>query len=107
MNLKDKNIVITGGADGIGKALAKRFLNESPNSVHLIDINPNVIHVAELMGVKGYVVDVSNSDNLKSKIFYVHETDENLQKTAYRYNEKMDSELFELSKLLLLKKKLK
>ena len=36
-----------------------------------------------------------------------HETNENLQKTAYRYNEKMDSELFELSKLLLLKKKLK
>ena len=68
MNLKDKNIVITGGADGIGKALAKRFLNESPNSVHLIDINPNVIHVAELMGVKGYVVDVSNSDNLKSTL---------------------------------------
>ena len=64
MNLKNKNIVITGGADGIGKALAKRFLNESPNSVHLIDINPNVIHVAELMGVKGYVVDVSNSNNL-------------------------------------------
>ena len=68
MNLKDKNIVITGGADGIGKALAKRFLNESPNSVHLIDINPNVIHVAELMGVKGYVVDVSNSNNLKSTL---------------------------------------
>ena len=68
MNLKNKNIVITGGADGIGKALAKRFLNESPNSVHLIDINPNVIHVAELMGVKGYVVDVSHSNNLKSTL---------------------------------------
>jgi NAD(P)-dependent dehydrogenase (short-subunit alcohol dehydrogenase family) len=68
MNLKNKNIVITGGADGIGKALAKRFLNESPNSVHLIDINPNVIHVAELMGINGYIVDVSNPDNLKSTL---------------------------------------
>ena len=68
MNLKDKNIVITGGADGIGKALAKRFLNESPNSVHLIDINPNVIHVAELMGVKGYIVDVSNPNKLESTL---------------------------------------
>ena len=46
-------------------ALAKRFLNESPNSVHLIDINPNVIQVAELMGINGYVVDVSDPDNLK------------------------------------------
>jgi NAD(P)-dependent dehydrogenase (short-subunit alcohol dehydrogenase family) len=68
MNLKNKNIVITGGADGIGKALAKRFLNESPNSVHLIDINPNVIHVAELMGVKGYIVDVSNPNKLESSL---------------------------------------
>ena len=47
MNLENKNIVITGGADGIGKALAERFLRESPNSIHLIDINPNVFHVAE------------------------------------------------------------
>ena len=68
MNLKNKNIVITGGADGIGKALAERFLNESPNSVHLIDINPNVIHVAELMGVKGYIVDVSNPNKLESTL---------------------------------------
>ena len=68
MNLKNKNIVITGGADGIGKALAKRFLNESPNSVHLIDINPNVLHVAELMGVNAYIVDVSNPEHIKSTL---------------------------------------
>ena len=68
MNLKNKNIVITGGADGIGKALAKRFLNESPNSVHLIDINPNVLHVAELMGVSAYIVDVSNPEHIKSTL---------------------------------------
>ena len=68
MNLKNKNIVITGGADGIGKALAKRFLNESPNSVHLIDINSNVLHVAELMGVKGYIVDVSSPEDIKSTL---------------------------------------
>ena len=62
MNLKDKNIIITGGADGIGKALAERFLNESPNSIHLIDINPNVFHIAESIGGKGYIVDVANSE---------------------------------------------
>ena len=68
MNLKNKNIVITGGADGIGKALAKRFLNESPNSVHLIDINPNVLHVAELMGINAYIVDVSNPKDVTSTL---------------------------------------
>ena len=68
MNLKNKNIVITGGADGIGKALAKRFLNEPPNSVYLIDINPNVLHVAELMGVNAYIVDVSNPEHIKSTL---------------------------------------
>ena len=62
MNLENKNIIITGGADGIGKALAERFLRESPNSIHLIDINPNVFHVAESIGGKGYIVDVSNSE---------------------------------------------
>ena len=68
MNLKNKNIVITGGADGIGKALAKRFLSESPNSVHLIDINPNVIQVVELMGINAYIVDVSNPKNVTSTL---------------------------------------
>ena len=79
MNLKDKNIIITGGADGIGKALAERFLNESPNSIHLIDINPNVFHVAESIGGKGYLVDVANSEQftltLNEIIKEVHSVD--------------------------------
>ena len=79
MNLKDKNIIITGGADGIGKALAERFLNESPNSIHLIDINPNVFHVAESIGGKGYIVDVANSEQftltLNEIIKEVHSVD--------------------------------
>ena len=79
MNLKNKNIIITGGADGIGKALAERFLNESPNSIHLIDINPNVFHVAESIGGKGYIVDVANSEQftltLNEIIKEVHSVD--------------------------------
>ena len=79
MNLENKNIVITGGADGIGKALAERFLRESPNSIHLIDINPNVFHVAESIGGKGYIVDVANSEQftltLNEIIKEVHSVD--------------------------------
>ena len=60
MNLKDKNIIITGAANGIGKALAERFLKESPNSIHLIDINSDVFHVAESIDAKAYIADVAN-----------------------------------------------
>ena len=62
MDLKSKNIIITGGANGIGKALADRFLKESPNSIHLIDINPDVLHVAESIGEKAHIVDVANEE---------------------------------------------
>ncbi|MEC7822194.1 MAG: SDR family oxidoreductase [Candidatus Neomarinimicrobiota bacterium] len=62
MNLKDKNIIITGGANGIGKALADRFLKESPNSIHLIDINPDVLHVADSIGAEAYITDVANEE---------------------------------------------
>ena len=62
MNLKNKNIIITGGASGIGKALANRFLKESPNSIHLIDINPDVVDVAESIGAKAYIADVANEE---------------------------------------------
>ncbi len=60
MNLKSKNIIITGGANGIGKALADRFLKESPNSIHLIDINPDVLHVADSIEAEAYIADVAN-----------------------------------------------
>ena len=62
MNLKNKNIIITGGASGIGKALANRFLKESPNSIHLIDINPDVVDVAESIGAKAHIADVANEE---------------------------------------------
>ena len=62
MNLKNKNLIITGGANGIGRALADRFLEESPNSIHLIDINPDVIHVAESIGAKAHIADVANEE---------------------------------------------
>jgi 3-oxoacyl-[acyl-carrier protein] reductase len=38
MNIKGKTIVITGGASGLGKAVAKMFAQEGANVV-LIDLN--------------------------------------------------------------------
>ena len=68
MKLQDKNIVITGAANGIGLALAKRFLRESPNSISLIDINVSVNKIASELGVKGYVADVTGENQFQSII---------------------------------------
>ena len=39
MEITNKVVVITGGAGGIGLALANNFLKESPKVVILVDVN--------------------------------------------------------------------
>ena len=41
MNIENKVIVITGGARGIGLAVAKKFLKEKPKIIILVDIKFN------------------------------------------------------------------
>jgi NAD(P)-dependent dehydrogenase (short-subunit alcohol dehydrogenase family) len=66
MKLQDKNIVITGAANGIGLALANRFISESPNSISLIDINNSVKDIAAELKIDGYVADVSDETSFQS-----------------------------------------
>ena len=66
MKLQNKNIVITGAADGIGYALANRIHRENPKSLSLIDINDSVERVANNLRADSYVVDVSNENNFQS-----------------------------------------
>jgi NAD(P)-dependent dehydrogenase (short-subunit alcohol dehydrogenase family) len=66
MKLQDKNIVITGAADGIGLALAKRFLRENPKSISLIDISSSVNDIASDLGAIGYVSDVTDENQFQS-----------------------------------------
>ncbi len=66
MNIHNKNIVITGAANGIGYALAKRIVQESPKSISLIDISNSVNEVASSLSAESYVVDVSNEDDFQS-----------------------------------------
>ena len=66
MNIHNKNIVITGAANGIGYALAKRIIKESPKSISLIDISNSVNEVASSLNAESYVVDVSNEDDFQS-----------------------------------------
>lgn len=39
MLLKGKNLIVTGGASGIGAACVKRFAEEGANYVLIVDIN--------------------------------------------------------------------
>ncbi|HEX6489263.1 MAG TPA: SDR family oxidoreductase [Candidatus Dormibacteraeota bacterium] len=58
MELRDKVIVVTGGAGGIGSALAKRFVAEGAKAVVVADVRP-----AEDMGPKVRAVVCDTSDD--------------------------------------------
>lgn len=67
-SLKNKRVVITGGASGIGLATAQRFIEEE-SIVAILDINIEGIEqsIKENPGIaKGYVVDVSNPKNVNA-----------------------------------------
>ena len=67
MKFENANVLITGGASGIGKIMGRMALEKGAACLIIWDINPQNIAVAtrELgrMGkVKGYIVDVSKND---------------------------------------------
>jgi len=66
-DLRDKRVLVTGGASGIGYATALRFIDEGCN-VMILDNNPAALEVAlsELPQLKGGVcADVSNPDDVE------------------------------------------
>ncbi|WP_304175989.1 SDR family oxidoreductase [Phenylobacterium aquaticum] len=61
MELKDKVVVVTGGADGIGAALARRFAREGARHVAVVDRNiEGARKVAAEFGGTAYQTDVSD-----------------------------------------------
>ncbi len=66
MNLKDKIILVTGGANGIGKALCERFSAEGAEKIYVADIDfENAEKVAESVGGKAFRLDVSDEANCR------------------------------------------
>lgn len=69
MNVKDKIILVTGGANGIGKALCERFYAEGAAKIYVADINfENAEKVAESVNGKALRLDVSDEENCKSVV---------------------------------------
>ncbi len=60
MKLHGKTAVITGGASGIGEAIARRFAREGAE-VHIVDINAgNAKRIAGEIGAAAHVADVAD-----------------------------------------------
>lgn len=76
MKVKDKIIVVTGGGDGIGKALCERFHKEGAKAIIVADLNGEKAEaVARSVGGKAYKCDVANEQDI-TKI--VEETEKNI-----------------------------
>lgn len=69
MKIKDKIVLVTGGANGIGKALCEKFHQEGAEKIYVADIDfDNAERVAESVNGKAFRLDVSDEANCKSVV---------------------------------------
>jgi NAD(P)-dependent dehydrogenase (short-subunit alcohol dehydrogenase family) len=65
MELKDRVVVVTGGARGIGRALATRFASEGTRGVVVADIDGSLAQdVASRIGARPFQCDVSRESDV-------------------------------------------
>ena len=69
MQVRDKVVLVTGGASGIGKALCKRFAQEGARAVVVADINEKGAKaLADKIGSLGLKCDVSVEADLRHAV---------------------------------------
>ena len=69
MEIKDKIILVTGGANGIGRGLCERFHAEGAAKIFVADVDiEKAEKVAESIGGKAFRLDVADEANCKSVV---------------------------------------
>lgn len=69
MNLKNKTVLVTGGANGIGKALCERFHQDGAAKIFVADRDfENAVKVADAIGGKAFQLDVSDEEQVKEVV---------------------------------------
>lgn len=69
MQVADKVVVVTGGANGIGKALCERFHQEGARKVVVVDLEEdNASAVAQTIDGDAFGVDVRDEEQIKAMV---------------------------------------
>jgi len=69
MKLTDKVIVVTGGANGIGRALCERFATESPRGIVVADLDfVKAQQVADSVAGLAVACDVANEEQIQQLV---------------------------------------
>ena len=69
MNIKDKIIIVTGGANGIGKALCQRFVSEQAARVIIVDLElDSAQQLADELGADAMQADVSKESDIQAVV---------------------------------------
>jgi NAD(P)-dependent dehydrogenase (short-subunit alcohol dehydrogenase family) len=69
MELEDHNVVVTGAASGIGRALAQRIAAERPRALVVADLNLEAVEaLAREIGALAVQTDVSREDDIRTLV---------------------------------------